>query len=137
MTPEVTAWLNGTSHEVAGWAPDPPPDALHCERPLVTRLSEAGRTAAPAMARVWVDGCPVLHHPNGAPVACAWGACSLVVRSAQAPGALTPASTTPGLDDTWVDLDPWAVDTTFARTSDLLRMHVRRAYELAEARAWH
>ncbi len=136
MTPELAAWLTGDDHAVEGWAPEPPAGELHCAHRLVARLSEAGRSAERTIARAWVDGCPVLHHPRGAPLACAWGDGSLVIRSAQSAGALTTASTTAGLDDTWVDLDPWATDTSFARTTELLRMHVRRAYELAEARAW-
>ena len=35
----------------------------------------------------------------------------------------------------WVELDPWGVDVAFARTIDLLRGHVARAYERAEAGA--
>ena len=136
MTPELVAWLTVDGHDVDGWEPDPPAADVRCARPLVNRLSEAGRSAERAIARVWVDGCPVLHHPRGAPLACAWDERSLVVRSAQPAGALATTRTTAGLDDDWVDLDPWATDTSFARTTELLRMHVRHAYELAEARAW-
>jgi hypothetical protein len=32
-----------------------------------------------------------------------------------------------------VELDPWAPDTAFARAVDLLRAHLARAYEVAEA----
>jgi hypothetical protein len=60
----------------------------------------------------------------------------MVVRSKQPAGALVSKWRTPGLDDAWVDLDPWAADVTFARTLELLRTHVRRAYDLAEAGAW-
>ncbi len=33
----------------------------------------------------------------------------------------------------WVELDPWAPDTAFARAIDLLRAHVVDAYERAES----
>jgi hypothetical protein len=78
----------------------------------------------------------VVHHPSGPPIAFATGTSRLVVRSAQPAGALVSPWRTPGLDDAWVDLDPWADDVTFARTLELLRTHVRRAYDLAEAGAW-
>lgn len=138
MTPELVAWLTADGHEVAGWESEPPAGELRCAGALIARLSEAGRSAERSIARAWVDGCPVLHHPDGAPLAYAWGDGALVARSGQPAGALTPAtaSTTSALDGAWVDLDPWATDTSFARTTELLRMHVRRAYELAEARAW-
>ena len=37
------------------------------------------------------------------------------------------------LDGAWVELDPWAPDAAFAHATDLLRAHIARAYELAEA----
>jgi hypothetical protein len=132
----LRAWLTRDDHDVAGWAPDPPAAELRCAPELVERLTQVARPAARDAARVWVEGCPVVHHPNGAPIACAYGADTLVVRSGEPAGALAPAAPVGGLDDTWVALDPWAVDTSFARTGELLKMHVHRAYELAGARAW-
>jgi hypothetical protein len=131
------AWLTADDHDVAGWAPEPPLDELHCHPDLAERLTEVSRPVVRGAARVWVDGCPVIHHPRGAPLACASGTGVLVVRSAEPAGALAASGKTSGLDPTWVDLDPWAPDTAFARSTELLRMHLRRASELAEARAWH
>jgi hypothetical protein len=51
-------------------------------------------------------------------------------------GRAPPVGRTPGLDSAWNDLDPWAADVAFARALELLRMHVRHAYDLAEAGAW-
>ncbi len=135
MSPEVVAWLSDDDHDVTGWAPEPARAELRCHPDLVERLTQATRPVARTAVRVWVDGCPVIHHPGGAPVACAWNTGHLVVRSDQAAGALAVTSTRTALDSTWVDLDPWAPDVTFTRTIELLRMHVRRAFDLAEARA--
>jgi hypothetical protein len=77
-----------------------------------------------------------VHHPSGAPIACASGDDVLVVRSGEPAGALAPPRLVAALPDPWVELDPWAVDTSFARTMELLKMHVHRAFERAEARAW-
>ncbi len=144
MTPDATvaelsaplrAWLASDVHEVDGWAEDLPIDDLHCHPDLVERLTQLSRPVR-GTRRVWIDGCPVVHHPSGAPIACATGTSRLVVRSAEPPGALVSRWLTPGLDAEWVDLDPWAADVTFTRALELLRTHVRRAYDLAEAGAW-
>jgi hypothetical protein len=136
LAPELLAWLRSDDQVVDGWAPDAPIDELRCHPDLVERLTQIARPQRGA-ARVWVTGCPVVHHRDGPPIACATGTSRLVVRSAQPAGALASHWQTPGLDAAWVDLDPWAADVTFARTLDMLRAHVARAYELAGERAWH
>jgi hypothetical protein len=131
----LLGWLTTDDHDVDGWADDLPIEALRCHPDLAQRLTEISRPVKGA-CRVWVDGCPVVHHRAGPPIACARGTNRLVVRSGLPAGALVSPERTPGLDDTWIDLDPWAADVTFAKTIELLRMHVRRAYDLAETRAW-
>ena len=135
MTPDATvaalseplhAWLTSDDHEVQGWAADPPIEQLHCHPDLAERLTQMARPVR-GTCRVWIDGCPVVHHPSGPPIACATGTSRLVVRSAQPAGALVSQWRTPGLDGAWVDLDPWAADVTFTRTLELLRTHLRRA----------
>jgi hypothetical protein len=135
VNPELLSWLASDEHDVAGWADDPPLETLHCHPDLVERLAEISRPVRGA-GRVFVAGCPVIQHPRGAPIACASGTSFLVVRSAQPAGALTSQWKTPELDASWVSLDPWAADVTFAKTVELLRGHMRRAYEHAEAGAW-
>ncbi len=133
---ELLAWLQRDDHDVDGWAPDAPIEERHCHPDLVERVNQIARPQR-GTARVWVAGCPVVHHPGGAPIACATGTSRLVVRSARPAGALASAWRTPDLDAAWVDLDPWAADVTFAKTLDVLRAHVARAFELAGERAWH
>jgi hypothetical protein len=135
LSPTLLTWLTSDDHDVDGWADDLPIQALRCHPDLVQRLTEISRPVNGA-CRVWVDGCPVVHHRAGPPIGCARGTNTLVVRSGLPAGALASPERTPGLDDTWIDLDPWAADVTFAKTIELLRMHVRRAYDLAETRAW-
>jgi hypothetical protein len=144
VTPEATvaelseplrAWLTSEAHDVEDSPDDLPVAQLRCHPDLVERLAQISRPVR-GTVRVWIDGCPVVHHPSGAPIACATGTSRLVVRSAQPAGALMSTWRTPGLDDAWVDLDPWAADVTFARALEMLRIHVRRAYDLAEERAW-
>lgn len=145
MSPEPTAlapalidWLGRADHEPGrDWAPDPPLTELRCHPDLVARLAEVarsvGRSAVGAVGRRFVAGCPVIHHHQGRPIAAAAGTDWLVVRSALPAGALArAASLESGLDPDWVELDPWAVDVAFARSTDLLRAHVARAYERAE-----
>ena len=133
---EFRGWLTRDSDEpVEGWEPTPPLGALRCDPGLVARLAEVSRSIGDAR-RVFVDGCPVIHHPRGRAIAAAWGTSCLAVRSARPAGAL--AATTerlPGLGTDWVMLDPWAADVALSRTIDLLRAHVARAYELADEAA--
>ena len=135
LSPELEAWLCSDGHDVEGWAPDPPLATLHCRPDLVQRLTEVARPIRDAR-RAWIDGSPVVHHGAGPPIACARGTSLLVVRSGLPAGALAADWNTTGLTSDWVDVDPWAADVTFATTTELLRMHVQRAYDLAEARAW-
>jgi hypothetical protein len=137
VNPELLAWLTSDDHDVAGWADEPPLDALRCHPDLVERLAEMARPLRRGV-RVFVEGCPVVHHPGGAPIACASGTSFLVVRSAQPAGVLASKwDTPPELDAAWVSLDPWAADVTFTRTLGVLREHMRKAYDHAEAGAWH
>lgn len=155
LTPELREHLRRDDHDVQGWAPEPPPGDLACASALVDRLTEITRPVAGTI-RTWVDGVPVVHHPAGAPIACASGDDWLIVRSGMPPGALAVADQGPsgGDGDTgaptgigpagigpeemgseWVRLDPWATDAAFARTPQLLRTHVQRAMQLAGERA--
>jgi hypothetical protein len=120
IEPELLAWLDQREHEpVAGWAADPPLEQLHCHPDLVARVSEIARPIRGA-ARVFVAGCPVIHHPRGAPIAAASGTAWFVVRE----------------HDDWVELDPWQPDISLTRGIDLLRTRVARAFADAEAAAW-
>jgi len=134
--PALIEWLTRADHgAVTGWAPDPPLEALHCHPDLVARLSEIARPVA-GTARRFVAGCPVVHHPRGRPIAAASGTNWLAVRSDRPAGALAPAApeaSAAALGAGWQALDPWTSDVAFARGTDLLRGHVIRAYELAEA----
>jgi hypothetical protein len=124
-------WL-GREHPSApdGWGPEPAIDALRCHPDLVERLAGLAR-ALPDARRTFVAGCPVVHHPAGPAIAAAAGTSTLIVRCGGAPGILDPGLRTAGLDDAWCDLDPWAADVTFTRSTDLLRDALRRAYEQA------
>lgn len=133
---ELRGWLTrDVDDPVDGWQPMPPASGLHCHPDLVARLAEVSRSVG-AVRRVFVDGCPVIHHPRGRAIAAASGTAWLAVRSARPAGALTTtAEPLPGLDDAWTMLDPWAPDIALSRTIDHLRAHVARAYELAETAA--
>ena len=132
LTP-LRDWLTRDAFEpVDGWEPTPPLDSLHCHPDLVARLAEVARPVG-STRRVFVDGCPVIHHPYGRPIAAASGTAWMTVRSARPAGALeTAEAPLDGLGPDWTMLDPWAADVALSRTSDLLRAHVVRAYELAE-----
>jgi hypothetical protein len=133
---ELREWLmRDVDDPVEGWAPMPPYEDLHCHRDLVERLAEISKPAG-AVRRVFVGGCPVIHHPRGRAVAAAWGTSWLTVCSGSPAGALaTGNQPLAGLDAAWVMLDPWAADVALSRTIDLLRAHIVRAYELAERAA--
>jgi hypothetical protein len=134
VPPALLAWLARTEHTPAnGWEPEPPESELHCDSKLVTRLASVARPVGGA-GRRFVEGCPVIQHPRGRPIAAAAGSAWFVARSALPAGALRPVVTRASfLDPAWVELDPWPGDTAFARTIDLLRAHVARAYEQADA----
>jgi hypothetical protein len=136
VVPAVLDWLAGTDHTPGrDWAPEPPLAELQCSPDLVARLTEIARPTA-GVRRRFVAGCPVIQHPGGRPIAAAADGSWLAVRSGLPAGALrTGRPRTPGLDADWVELDPWAADAAFARTVDLLRGHVARAYARAEADA--
>ena len=136
LEPALLEWLVRADHEPErGWAPDLPIGELRCHPDLVARLAEIARPIGEARRR-FVAGCPVIHHPLGRPIAAASGTAWLVVRSALPAGALRSARPLDEeLDPDWVELDPWGVGVAFARTIDLLRGHVARAYERAEAGA--
>ena len=136
LEPALVEWLARADHEPErGWAPDPLIGDLRCHPDLVARVAEIARPIGDVRRR-FVAGCPVIHHPRGRPIAAASGTSWLVVRSALPAGALRSAQPLDEeLDPDWVELDPWGVDVAFARTIDLLRGHVARAYERAEAGA--
>jgi hypothetical protein len=129
-------WLmRDVDDPVEGWAPMPPYEELHCHPDLVERLAAASRPVG-AVRRVFVGGCPVIHHPQGRAIAAAWGTAWLAARSGRPAGALATANQPlAGLDAPWVMLDPWAADVALSRTIDLLRAHIARAYEVAEGAA--
>jgi hypothetical protein len=86
----------------------------------VARVSEIARPIL-GTVRVFVGGCPVIHHPSGQPIAAASGTAWLVVRER----------------DEWTELDPWQADVALARGIDLLRARVASAYARAEeAASW-
>jgi hypothetical protein len=117
---ELLDWLARRGHEpVSAWAADPPLAELHCHPDLVARLAEIARPI-PGAARVFVAGCPVIHHPSGSPVAAASGTAWFVVREG----------------DDWNEVDPWQSDIALARGLDLLRNRVMRAFSAAGAAAW-
>jgi hypothetical protein len=133
---ELREWLTrDVDAPVEEREPMPSHEALRCHPDLVARLAEASRSAG-AVRRVFVDGCPVIHHPRGRAIAAAWGTSGLAVRSGQPAGALvTTTERLDGLAPDWTMLDPWAADVALSRTVDLLRAQVARAYELAERAA--
>ena len=147
----VRAWLGRDDHDVTGWAPPPPAPECRCT-PALTELLVAIARPVRGTACAWVHGVPVVLHPSGAPIACAAGSDWLVIRSAQPAGALAPRADRPetgnsetgnsetgnsgiGLAADWVRCDPWATDTTFTRTRQLLHAQVRRAFDRATERA--
>ena len=135
LEPALIAWLVDDHHEPeSGWAPDPPLETLHCHPDLVARLSEIARPIA-GTARVFVSGCPVIHHPDGQPIAAASGTAWLAIRSGRAEGDLAGTWHTPALGTLWAELDPWAGTVAFARGIDLLRGHLADAFTLAGALA--
>jgi hypothetical protein len=129
-------WLmRDVDDPVDGWEPVPPYEELRCHPDLVERLAEVSKPVG-GVRRVFVDGCPVIHHAQGRAIAAAWGTACLTVRSARPAGALaTRNQPLAGLDAAWVMLDPWAPDVALSRTIDLLRTHVARAHDLAERAA--
>jgi hypothetical protein len=133
---ELRAWLTRDVHDpVDVWEREPAPDALQCRPDLVARLAEIARPVG-AVRRVFVGGRPVIHHPNGMPIAAASGTASLTVRSARSAGALATYEVwLDGLGPEWTMLDPWAPDVALSRTIDLLRGHIAHAYTLAERAA--
>lgn len=133
LPPDLHAWL-AASHASApdGWAADPPVEQLGCHPDLVERLTSVARPLD-GVGRVFVAGCPVVHHPAGPPIACAFGTSGLLARAGGSAGPLDPGVRTAGLDDDWLDLDPWPADVLFRRGTDLLRDALARAYNLAAA----
>ncbi len=133
VDPALVEWLRADHGPGLTAEPEPPRPELRCDPLLVARLTEIARAFA-RTRRLFVAGCPVIHHPRGRPIAAAAGADWFVARSSLGAGALaspTPAATSVGPG--WVELDPWAPDTAFARAIDLLRAQVARAYDAADA----
>jgi hypothetical protein len=109
---ELDAWLR-REHDVApeGWADEPPLQELRCHPDLVERLGSLVRPLRPR--RVFVAGCPVIHHPSGPPFTAALGTSTLLVFE----------------DGDWVEADPWLSDVTFLKGTDQLRHRLQRASE--------
>lgn len=121
--PELLAYLERADHAPApGWAADPPRGETHCAARLVRRLSEVARPL-PGVARVFVAGCPVVHHPGGAPIAAAAGTLWFAVR-----GEVDAI--------TWDVIDAFPADVGFERGVDAVRRAVRNAYDRAGAASW-
>ena len=135
LDPELLLWLlsEPEAQPVDDWDPQPTPEALRCHAGLVARLALVARPIGKTTRR-FVAGCPVIHHPQGRPIAVAVGSSWIAIRSDLPAGSLANhAIHVPRLSEHgWVELDPWARDTAFARAVDLLRAHVARAYEMAE-----
>jgi hypothetical protein len=131
---DVAEWLAArAAPPPVGWAPDPPVESLACHPDLVERLASSARPLR-GVRRTFVAGCPVVHHPNGDAIACAWGTNALVVRAGGVAGPLDAGVRTEGLGADWLDVDPWPTDVLFRRATDLLRDIVRRAYDAASMR---
>jgi hypothetical protein len=113
IPPELDVWLR-REHVVAppGWADGPPLEQLRCHPDLVERLASLVRPLRPR--RVFVAGCPVIHHPSGLPFATAYGTSSLVILE----------------NAEWVEVDPWLPDVTFLKGTDQLRHRLHRASEV-------
>jgi hypothetical protein len=127
----VDRLLDGDPAPASGWATPPPLAALRCHPDLVDRLAQIARPVCGTTC-VFVAGAPVVAHRNGRAIAAAWSMDWLAVRSDLPAGAITSTWAADDLLAPWQCLDPWAADVAFAKSTDLLRMHVRRAYELAE-----
>jgi hypothetical protein len=88
---------------------------------LVERLATLARPLRPR--RVFVAGCPVIHHQSGPPIAAAIGANELLIRG-PVPGVLGARDTGFG----WFAVEAWPADVGFARGSDLLRQVIAKAF---------
>lgn len=110
---DLDEWLRRT-HDAAppGWEDDPPLEELRCHPDLVERLASLVRPLRPH--RVFVAGCPVIHHPSGPPFAAAYGTHGLLIRE----------------NGEWVETDPFPPDVTFLRGTDQLRNRLQRASEV-------
>jgi hypothetical protein len=131
---ELVERLNADDVGADGWDPEPALDALHCHPDLIERLTQIARPVR-GTRRAFVAGCPVITSSSHA-IAAARGTSWFVVRSDRPAGALKTTTDTAGLGPAWQALDPWSADAAFAKGTDLLRAHVVRAVEMAEAHAW-
>jgi hypothetical protein len=121
LEPALVEWLARTDHApVTGWAPEPPLEELHCNPDLIERVSKISRPIKRTV-RVFVAGCPVIHHPAGPPIAAASGTSWFVVRRR----------------DGWDEVDPWQTDIALAQGIDLVRARVASAFAEVESGAWH
>jgi hypothetical protein len=117
-----------------GWDSEPALESLDCHPDLIQRLTEIARPTR-GTRRAFVAGNPVITYADHA-IAAATGTSWLVVRSDLPEGALATDADTAGLPADWQRLDPWAPDVAFAKSTNLLRAHITRAAEQAEAHAW-
>ncbi len=121
---ELRSWL-ARDHDALPAVAPPDPTEFRCDARLVERLTTL---AGPLRARrVFVAGCPVVHHPSGPPIAAAFDGV-LLVRD-NPPAVLASRPLMPG----WVAVDPWPPDVGFARGTDLLRQALARAFANVEA----
>jgi hypothetical protein len=130
----VRAWL-AAPHDAApaGWESNPPPGDLACSVELIERLALVARPLR-TVRRVFVEGCPVIHHPDGPAIACAWNSDAMVVRAGGVAGPLESRVRTSGLSADWIAVDPWADDVLFRRGTESLRDVLRRAYDAVSMR---
>ena len=134
MHEELVARLRADDITADGWEAEPALDELRCHPDLIQRLTEIARPTR-GTRRAFVAGDPVITYADHA-IAAATGTSWLVVRSDLPAGALATDAHTAGLGAEWQTLDPWAPDVAFAKSTNLLRAHITRAAEQAEARAW-
>jgi hypothetical protein len=131
---ELVERLRADNLAAEGWEAEPALEALECHPDLIQRLTEIARPTR-GTRRVFVAGSPVITYGDHA-IAAATGTSWLVVRSDLPAGALAIDADSAGLSAEWQRLDPWAPDVAFAKSTNLLRAHITRAAEQAEAHAW-
>jgi hypothetical protein len=129
-----------------GWldeqTPDPPRtyraqrrvamDALRCHPDLCERIHELGGELPGTIGR-YVEGFPVLIHPNGMVFAIGAGTSWLALVLPQRTHAAVVRSTwgNRGLGDEWVDVDPWMTDDPAYEGLRRLRGWTRAAFARA------
>jgi hypothetical protein len=106
-----------------------PLEALRCHPDLCERL-ESSAAGLPGVRLRYLLGLPVLLHPNGVAFGVASGTTWLALRIPE-PGqrvVLRSRFGTRGLDDEWVDVDPWISDLPAHEGTSRLRGWTRAAH---------